>query len=170
MARVFLGLGSNLGNRLLSLRSAVSGVANLPGTRVLKASSVYETEPYGVKEQPEFLNAVLEIETKLDVDDLHRRLKAIEHEAGRIERTKWGPRELDIDILFFESQQVRTAALTIPHPGVGQRRFVLEPLAELSREFTDPETNMTVSEMLQRCTDRSSVRKYSEELIVTEEN
>jgi 2-amino-4-hydroxy-6-hydroxymethyldihydropteridine diphosphokinase len=169
MARVFLGLGSNLGNRLLSLRSAVSGVANLPGTRVLRASSIYETEPYGEKEQPDFLNAVIEIETTLPAENLHRMLKEIEHEAGRIKRTKWGPREIDIDILFFGTQQIRTAALTLPHPGVEQRRFVLEPLAELSREFTDPETNMTVSEMLQRCTDRSSVRKYPEELILTEE-
>lgn len=169
MARAFLGLGSNLGNRLLSLRSAVSSVASLPGTSVLRASSIYETEPYGVKEQPDFLNAVIEIETTLAAEGLHRMLKAIEHEAGRIERTKWGPREIDIDILFFGSQQIHTAVLTVPHPGVGQRRFVLEPMAELSSDFTDPGTNMTISEILGRCSDRSSVRKYSEKLIVTEE-
>ena len=138
MARVFLGLGSNLGDRLSALRSAFGRVAALAGTHISRASGIYETEPYGVKEQPDFLNAVIEIETSLPIEDLHRNLKAIEREVGRVERQKWGPREIDIDLLFFESERLKTDTLTVPHPGNTQRRFVLEPLAELSPPFFYP--------------------------------
>ncbi len=170
MARVFLGLGSNLGDRLASLRSACRRIDSLAGTHVIHASSIYETEPFGVKEQPDFLNAVIEIETSLTAANLHKKLKEIEREAGRIERQKWGPRELDIDILYFASQKLRTERLTIPHPGNEQRRFVLEPLAELSPGFTDPQSGLTISAMLERCGDHGSVRKYAEELIMGEES
>lgn len=170
MARAFLGLGSNLGDRLASLRTASARIDSLEGTHIVKASSVYVTEPFGVKEQPDFLNAVLEIDTSLSASDLHRVLKDIEHDAGRVARQKWGPRELDIDILYFGSQKIRTEALTIPHPGNELRRFVLEPLAELSPDLVDPVSGLTVSAMLEQCSDNGSVRKYSEELIMGEES
>lgn len=169
MARAFLGLGSNLGDRLASLHSACQRIAALKGTHIVKGSKVYETEPFGVREQPDFLNAVVEIETTLSVEDLHRRLKEIESEMGRVERQKWGPREIDIDLLFFDSQRICTEMLTIPHPGNGKRRFVLEPLAEISPEYVDPETGLTISKLLRRCSDNGSVRTYSEALTLKEE-
>ncbi|HLE31535.1 MAG TPA: 2-amino-4-hydroxy-6-hydroxymethyldihydropteridine diphosphokinase [Bacteroidota bacterium] len=171
MSRAFLGLGSNLGDRLASLRSACGQIDSFEGTHIVRASSIYETEPFGIKEQPDFLNAVIEIDTSMAAADLHRGLKGIERDAGRIQRQKWGPREIDIDILYFGLQKIHTEALTIPHPGNEQRRFILEPLAELSPEFVDPESGLTVSIMLERCSDHCSVRKYSsEELIMGEES
>jgi len=170
MARAFLGLGSNLGDRLALLRSASKRIGSLVGTHIVKVSGVYETEPFGVREQPDFLNAVLEIETTLRVEELHGKLKGIEREMGRVERQKWGPREIDIDLLFFDSLRIRTGALAVPHPGNGQRRFVLEPLAEISPEFLDPESGLTVSMLLEKCSDHGSVRKYSEVLTVPEES
>jgi len=169
MELAFLGLGSNLGNRLVSLRSAVDRIAGLNNTRIANVSSVYETEPYGVKDQPDFLNAVIGIETDLSVEELQRHLKSIEQEAGRIRRAKWGPREIDIDILFFGSRRIEGGILTVPHPGVAERRFVLEPLAEVSPDFIHPVTQMTVSELLHHCPDRSEVRKCTEPLIMAEE-
>lgn len=170
MARAFLGLGSNLGDRMLRLRTASKQIGALAGTHIRRVSKVYETEPFGVREQPDFLNAVIEIETTMAVDELHRKLKGIEREMGRVGRQKWGPREIDIDLLFFGSLKIRTESLAVPHPGNGQRRFVLEPLAEISPEFVDPESGQTVSTLLQRCTDHGSVRQYSEALTVPEES
>ncbi len=170
MARVYLGLGSNLGDRLSFLRNAVSRIAGLPATRVVEASGVYESEPFGVRDQPDFLNAVIAIETAMGPDELHRQMKAIERSVGRKPGQKWGPREIDIDILFFQSEIIRTAELTIPHPGAARRKFVLEPLKELSPEFLDPETGRSVVELLQQCDDNGQIRKLSESLLASEES
>ena len=130
--RGFLGLGSNQGDRLLNLRAARRALEER-GVAVTAASSVYETAPQGeVTEQPDFLNACLEIETELDAEELLATCKQVERELGR--RTggpRHGPRPIDVDVLLLGDREQRTERLTLPHPDLARRRFVLEPLLEL---------------------------------------
>lgn len=163
--RAFLGLGSNLGDRFSALQNALNALGGLPGTHLLRTSGVYETEPFGIKDQPDFLNAVAEIETSLDAGDLYQQLKTIEQNAGRQNRGRWEAREIDIDILFYEREKIRTDILTIPHPGNASRRFVLVPLNELAPDFRDPESQLPVNELLRRCADPGRVIRIPEALM-----
>lgn len=127
MTRAFLGLGSNLGDRRDHLRTAV---ASLPD--VVAVSDVYETDPVGGPEQGRFLNLVVELDTDLDPHALLGVCHRIESAAGRVRDVRWGPRTLDVDILWIEGVTVDTPDLQVPHPRMNERRFVLEPLAELA--------------------------------------
>jgi 2-amino-4-hydroxy-6-hydroxymethyldihydropteridine diphosphokinase len=126
----YLALGSNLGDRADNLEAAARSLAR-HDVRILRASSVRETEPFGVSDQPRFLNQVLEVEWAGSPQGLLRATKAVEAEVGRTPSFRWGPREIDVDILLFGEEQVATAELTIPHPGLWERDFVLQPLGEL---------------------------------------
>jgi 2-amino-4-hydroxy-6-hydroxymethyldihydropteridine diphosphokinase len=126
----YLALGSNLGDRARNLEAASKGLAR-HDVQVLRASSVRETEPFGVTDQPRFLNQVLEVEWEGTPEGLLRVAKDVEAEVGRTPSFRWGPREIDVDILLFGEQRVATPELTIPHPGLWQRDFVLQPLGEL---------------------------------------
>lgn len=159
MTKVFLGLGSNVGNREAYLQKALSHIEGLPGTKILERSDVYETEPVGEKNQADFLNSVVEISTDCSPRELHQRLKEIEVSVGRTAGPRWGPREIDIDILYFGALILKTDDLQIPHPERSRRRFVLEPLAKLAPDFCDPESGKTMPAMLEACPDHSSVRK-----------
>lgn len=159
MNRVFIGLGSNVGDRLQYLQQAVKALAKLHGTMVKKTSSVYATEPVGVKEQAEFLNAVVEIETVLDVRQLHASLKEVERAVGRTQRQRWGPREIDLDILYYNDIVLSEPELKIPHPEISNRRFVLIPLAEIAPGLIDPIQNLTILDMLRGLNDRSAVNQ-----------
>ena len=130
MENVFLGIGSNIGDRLHFLTEAVRKLRAIPSSGVVQISSVYETEPVGVKNQNDFLNAVVLVQTSMGVADFHSRIKSIEKELGRVERSRWGPREIDVDILLFGDRVINQAAIAIPHPEMVNRRFVLQPLAE----------------------------------------
>ena len=163
--RTFLGLGSNLGDREEYLSEAVRQISALPETELVRCSEIYETEPVGDKEQGEFLNAVAEIATGLAPEELHRRLKELEVRLGRTDGRRWGPREIDIDILYFGSSIVKTGNLRLPHPERSKRKFVLEPLFAVAPEFIDPETGMSVGEMLQACEDRAGVRNSHKNLL-----
>ncbi len=158
MKPVFLGLGSNVGDRLRFLQRAAGAIGELPMTNVIRGSAVYETEPVGRKEQPDFLNAVLEIESELSPEELFRLLKEIERELGRVSTGRWGPREIDIDILYAGDHVVNDVRLQIPHNEIAKRRFVLAPLAELAPEFRDPRNGLTVQGLLRSCPDTSAVR------------
>ncbi|MBN2201234.1 2-amino-4-hydroxy-6-hydroxymethyldihydropteridine diphosphokinase [bacterium] len=159
-ARVFLGMGSNLGDRFSRLEQAAELIAKLPDTEVVRLSSVYETEPWGRSGQPDFLNQVAEIRTGLSPAGLLEACRTIEQRLGR-RRTcgRWGPRFIDIDILYFGTAVMDEENLRIPHPAVAGRRFVLEPLAEIAPGFTDPESGRTVAEMLKACVDGGAVRR-----------
>lgn len=159
MNRAFIGLGSNVGDRLHYLHRAVKALAEFPETAVKKVSSVYATEPVGMKEQAEFLNAVMEIETVLDVRRLYTLLKEIERALGRTYRQQWGPREIDLDILYYNDVVLNESELKIPHPEIPNRRFVLAPLAEIAPECIDPIRKQTILEMLQGLNDQSAVRQ-----------
>ncbi len=164
MSRIFIGLGSNLGDRAKYLRRALSELKNLHQTTVKKYSSVYETEPVGVKGQPKFLNMVAEIDSKLRPDDLVREMKEIEHRVGRTLREHWGPREIDLDLLYYGGEMLNETALQVPHPEISNRRFVLLPLKEIAPEFQDPLRHLSVEELLQRCSDTSAVRKTTQQI------
>lgn len=130
MTLAYLGLGSNLGDRERHLGEA-RRLLEEAGARVLRASAVHETEPFGVIDQPRFLNQVVEVEWRRGPRELLGAVKAVETAAGRKPTYRWGPREIDVDILLFGSETVDEPDLVIPHPGLYERDFLLRPLAEL---------------------------------------
>jgi len=153
LRRAYLALGSNVGDRLQHLREAIARLRATPGANLLRLSRVYETEPVGVTEQPRFLNMVIEVEIadELGARDLLRIVKNIETELGRIERERWGPREIDIDVLMVDDEQVKDGDFELPHPRMWERAFVMVPLAELAPELRGPsgETAAEIAERLQ---------------------
>ncbi len=159
---IFLGLGSNLGDRLEFLRRSVEELEKA-GIRLVCRSSVYETEPLFVRDQPEFLNQACEVDTSLPPWDLLRICLDIEQFLGRQRTIPKGPRELDIDILFCGERLIEESRLVIPHPGVYARKFVLVPLAEIAPDFIDPRTGKSVQQLLRECEDTSQVRVYGGE-------
>jgi 2-amino-4-hydroxy-6-hydroxymethyldihydropteridine diphosphokinase len=144
---VYIALGSNLGDRAENLRRARDQI-DAQDLRLLRASSIYETAPRDVEDQPWFLNQVIECETDLFPRQLLARLQKIEREMGRKRRVAKGPREIDLDILLFGDALVKAPELEVPHPRMTERRFVLEPLAELVPEKKHPGTRRTMREML----------------------
>lgn len=137
MATVYLGLGSNLGDRLAALRAAVAELASLG--QLTAVSSVYETEPWGDRDQPPYLNACCRLVTPRPPASLHAETKRIERRLGRQPGgRRWGPRVVDVDLLLYDDLQVSTPTLTIPHPRIAQRAFVLAPLAEIAPDVWIP--------------------------------
>jgi 2-amino-4-hydroxy-6-hydroxymethyldihydropteridine diphosphokinase len=158
---VFIGLGSNLGERHRFLNAAAAELRRLPGTTVVWYSSVYETDPHGLKDQPKFLNAVGELETTLLPQELLKELKRIERSAGRKERERWGPREIDLDILVYDGLVYSDDTVAVPHPELEQRKFVLLPLREIAPDLVHPVNGMTVEELARQCRDEGRVVKTS---------
>jgi 2-amino-4-hydroxy-6-hydroxymethyldihydropteridine diphosphokinase len=136
-ARAYLALGSNLGDRLAHLQLAVDTLAGTPGIRVHALSRVYETAPVGGPPQDAYLNAVVAIETDLDPHELLRRCRAIEQLAARERTERWGPRTLDVDVLLIDGTRLDTEDLTIPHPRMWERGFVLAPLRDVAPDLVD---------------------------------
>lgn len=155
---VFLLLGSNLGDRLQVLAAAREAIADQAGS-IVNQSAVYETAPWGITDQPAFLNQVLEITTSLLPEDLLRIILNIEHDLGRVRYERWGARVIDIDMLYFGQTVMDSARLTLPHPRIQDRRFVLAPLAEIAPDFIHPLLQKTSSKLLDQCPDTSAVSK-----------
>lgn len=163
---VFLGLGSNVGERQKFLNQAVAEMKKIADTSIIWASSIYETEPCGNTEQAKFLNAALEIETPLQPPELLRVTKEIERRLGRVATVKWGPREIDIDVLLYDGLVYDDETLIVPHPEIEKRKFVLVPLKEIAPDVVHPINGMTVEEMANACRDTGRVVKTAHRIIL----
>ena len=158
--RVYLSLGSNLGDRRAHLDRALEEM-QAAGIEVKRVSSIYKTEPVDTFHQPWFLNCVVETETEMMPRQLLRSLQRIEHRAGRKRLVRHGPRTMDIDILFYENHVMHSPELTIPHPRLLERRFVLEPLREIAPEARHPASRRTVRELWAESRGSGRVEKVS---------
>lgn len=159
MNEVFLIIGGNLGKREVNLAKARSYIEGHIGA-IVKYSSIYNTEPWGIKQQPEFLNQVLLVATNLSAAEVLVKNLEIEKLMGRVRKEKYGARIMDIDILYYNDLILNSKNLTIPHPEIPNRRFVLEPLAEIAPEHMHPLLKKTSEELLKVCADGSIVKKY----------
>ena len=156
MSVAFLGLGTNLDDRKENLRKAIEAIALK--LSVCKQSSIYETAAWGYTDQPDFLNQVIEVETDLTPLRLLNFLKRTEVELGRIENFRYGPRLIDIDILFYDDLVKNTSRLQIPHPRIPERAFVLVPLNEIAPSLEHPVLGKTITELLEDVPDKAGVR------------
>ena len=146
----FLGFGANLGDRKKNLAEAINALNSRPDVAVLRTSGVYETEPWGLTDQPKYLNMVAEIATSISPDELLERVKKLEHDMGREEGPRLGPRLIDIDILLLEDLVVDEPDLTVPHASMHLRPFVLVPLAELTPDSVHPVLGVTIGHLAEQ--------------------
>ena len=157
MSIACLLLGTNVGDRSAQLERA-RNTLNEAGT-ILKASAVYQTQPWGLEKQPEFYNQAVLLETTLAPEQLLTFLKASELRLGRVPGEPWGPRLIDMDILFMDNLEIQSAEMTIPHPRVRERRFALVPLNEIASDWIDPVSGLTVARLTEACTDPLEVSR-----------
>jgi len=162
----FLGLGSNLGNREELLRIAVETLAGMQHIDIVRCSGIYESDPWGYADQGKFLNAVIEIRSSLDPLDMLSSFKDLERSMGRESAERLHPRIIDIDILLSGERILRSPELSIPHPALPLRRFVLVPLAELAPDRIHPILKQSISGLLESCTDPGSVVRVSDGIVI----
>jgi 2-amino-4-hydroxy-6-hydroxymethyldihydropteridine diphosphokinase len=158
MANVYIALGSNIGDRVGFLTEAIRKIKKIGEVR--SVSSLYESEPMGFEAETKFLNAVLELETTMDPLELLKKLKNIEEESGRKEKSSnqnYTSRELDLDIILYDRQIILSKDLVIPHPEYTRRRFVLEPFVEIARDCIDPISQLKMKTILEQCEDKSEL-------------
>ena len=157
MAVVYLGLGSNLDDPKANLCEVVEKLSARPDVRVIRLSSLYLTTPIGFADQPDFLNAVAVIETDLSPADMHAYARDVEDQMGRTRNFLWGPRVIDVDLLLWDSEEICTPDLTIPHPRMLERAFVLQPLSEVAPDLVLPD-GRRVQDVLDQLGDQGVVR------------
>ena len=167
METVYISIGSNLGNREKSCRLAIEGISEF--AKVSAVSSMYETEPVGYEEQPIFINCAIEIETDLSPHKLLDKLHSIENRLGRVREIKWGPRIIDLDIIFYGNEVVNDPDLTIPHPEAHKRRFVLEPLDEIAPTLEHPVLRQSIRELLASLRDHHKVEKLERRSTISQQ-
>lgn len=155
----FIGLGSNMGDKFANLKKAIEELEKMQGTKVLKLSSLYKTEPVGGAEQDWFVNAAAEIETSLTPRELLNKLLYIEKNLGRVRDVKWGPRVIDLDILLYDDLVMDEEGLSIPHPYLHKRGFVLVPLAEIAPKVIHPKLKKSMSELMRGIHDNKNIEK-----------
>ena len=155
---IALGLGSNIGDRENYIRRAVDELSN--NFSINKVSDIFETKAWGEEDQPDFLNACLIAETDKTPEEVLDIIKQVEDKLGRTKSYRWGPREIDIDLLLFDNQQLSSQRLTVPHPQLANRAFVLVPLAQIGGDLIDPSTTFPISELAKKI-DNSSVQFFT---------
>ena len=155
----YIGIGSNLGDKVKQCKKAISKILKVDHHQLLAKSSFFKTQPVGYTSQDWFVNAVIKIETDLEPFDLLRTLKTIESQLGRTKTFRWGPRMIDLDILFFDDWEIKTEDLQIPHPNLSERQFVLVPLAEIDRNLLHPGLQKTIGELLEKIEGDQGVEK-----------
>lgn len=163
MNSVFLALGGNLGNTFKNIETALDLIENKVGV-IVRTSSIYETEPWGKSEQPNFLNLVVELSTNYSAQETLDKIQKIETELGRIRKEKWGTRTIDIDILFYNDDIIKSERLTVPHPLMQERKFVLIPLAEIAADFIHPILKQKIKQLLLSCADHLNAHKFNKPL------
>ncbi len=159
MTKAFIGFGSNLGEREHLIRSAAEGLDLLPQTKLARISSLYDTEPVGDLEQPDYLNAAALVMTELEPERLLWNLLLIESKLGRRRRRRWGPRPIDLDLLFYGQAVIDQSGLVVPHPEAHKRAFVLVPMSELAPDFVHPVLGVSITELLKGLKPQGSVRR-----------
>ncbi len=154
----YLGLGSNVGDRERHLRETIARLSAADGVNLVGQSRVYETEPMGITDQPRFLNMVVEVEIaeEMGAGELLALAKQIEREVGRTKRERWGPREIDVDVLLIGEERVKEGDFEVPHPRMWERAFVMAPLAELAPEVRGP-TGETAAEIAERLREEQGI-------------
>jgi len=163
MANAYVGLGSNLGDKTDNIRQALDMLDRADGVSVLAVSSFYETEPEGYEDQDWFVNAAAQMQTDLPPRGLLKLLKEMEQAIGREESVRWGPRKIDLDLLLYDQLCLESQDLTIPHPRMHQRAFVLVPLAEIAAEMLHPIMEKTIGTLLGELTITKNVRLLDKE-------
>ena len=159
MSKILVGVGSNLGDREFLIRKAVEAMRDLPRTLVVRVSSLYDSDPVGEIDQPAFLNAVVWLETTLAPRELLWHLLLIEKRMGRVRSQRWGPRPIDLDLLFYGDETVDEPDLKVPHPEASLRAFVLLPLMELDPNFVHPTTGESIRKMIKKIPPNPPVHK-----------
>jgi 2-amino-4-hydroxy-6-hydroxymethyldihydropteridine diphosphokinase len=157
---VYIGLGSNKGDRKKNIQTALEKISSIEGNKIESVSSLYESLPFGKEDQENFLNAVIKLSTSFDHADLLKILKEIEVSLGRIFREKWGTREIDLDILFYNNLIFSNEIITLPHKGIIYRDFVLVPLCEIEPELIHPVYNKKVCEFISELKVKSILQKF----------
>ena len=152
--KVFISFGSNLGDKKQNIEAALDKIGRLTNTKIIKTSSIIETEPFGNVEQDIFLNGVVEIETFMEADELLESLLSIETELGRVREVRWGPRIIDLDILLYDSDIINKENLTIPHPWMNERMFVLGPLLEIAPNVIEPLSSKRIRQLKEELEDK----------------
>ncbi len=160
MTTTYLLLGTNMGNRFELIKNAQNLIREKVGSISKNSSSIYETAAWGEENMADYLNQVLVVDTRLNPLQLLQKIHQIEQSLGRKREMMWGPRTMDIDILFYDQYICNTPRLTIPHPHIPKRRFVLTPLAEIDPTFIHPLLNKSIQNLLTHCEDKLSVKKY----------
>lgn len=160
MNTLFLQLGSNLGDREQLIKDAMNLINEKAG-KVVSSSKIYESDPWRVDGQKNYLNQILEVHSSLSAEDSLRVLQDIENELGRVRLEKWGERLIDIDIIFFNNDIIETSDLCIPHKHMHERNFVLIPLNEIAAEHMHPKYNKTVADLLEESKDTENVVEYA---------
>lgn len=155
MHTVYLGIGSNLGSREENCNNAIKLLSE-QNVKITSQSSMIETKPWGVEDQPDFINMAIEAETSLEPDQFLALLKTIEERMGRQPAGKWGPRIIDLDILLYDDLVLETDDFVIPHPEMGKREFVLRPLAEIAPDLVHPVLKKSIRELLDKIMDNKS--------------
>jgi 2-amino-4-hydroxy-6-hydroxymethyldihydropteridine diphosphokinase len=156
---IYLLLGSNLGDRVVNLTDCLEKISLF--AKIIKQSSIYETAAWGNTEQPNYLNLAIQIESRLSAKDLLQLCLEAERKIGRIRNGKWEARIIDVDIIYYGNEIIHTNDLIVPHPRIAERRFVLEPLCELSKDFIHPIAKKTNQQLLNECTDPLLVTKLT---------